>query len=400
MNQTELTDRLDALQSALIDLYEEAPNDLPSQIKHYNLLRRQSVLEYYCRKEGYTQLGLHHLPPLRVSEYHAKRAIKMQIILKSLEKSRYAKETWTLQDTSADLFDSPPRNCFKKGGYDVEVWFDKNPNNAFPYTNWTWIYYQDDQEIWHKVPGETDYNGLYFNEVNGDRTYFLLFDKDAPRYGNTGEWLVNVKNEQLSLPTNSASRRSASSLSEPPSSISDQSATATGNTASTSSNGRGEEQTQTQSVGATSRSPRRRRRRGEGKQTPNKRRRGGGGGGREERRLGSVPTPDEVGQSHRSVNTTNLSRLEALQAEARDPYILLIRGSPNTLKCWRYRCNAKCDLSFQYITTVWRWVTTDSVGAEGRVLISFNTKEERDKFATTAVFPKGTTISLGSLDAL
>lgn len=399
MNQTELTQRLDALQAALIDLYEEAPKDLPSQIKHYNLLRKQSVMEYYCRKEGYTQLGLHHLPPLRISEYHAKRAIKMQLILKSLEKSVYAKETWTLQDTSADLFDSPPRNCFKKGGFDVEVWFDKNPQNAFPYTNWTWIYYQDEQEEWHKVPGQTDYNGLYFDEQNGDRTYFLLFEKDAPRYGNTNEWLVNVKNEQLSLPLNSASRRSASHLTSTPSSNSD-TATTSGHSKASSPNRRGEEQTQTQSAGPTERlSPRRRRRGGEGKQSPRKRRRGGGGGS-ESRAVLSAPTADQVGRSHRSVNRAGLSRLEVLQAEARDPYVILIRGSPNKLKCWRYRCNSKCDPPFQYMTTVWRWVTADTVGVEGRVLVSFASKESRDKFANTAVFPKGSTISFGSLDAL
>ena len=52
------------------------------------------------------------------------------------------------------------------------------------------------------------------------------------------------------------------------------------------------------------------------------------------------------------------------------------------------------------MTTVWKWVTPDAVGNEGRVLISFTTKEGRDKFAATAVFPKGTTLAFGSLDAL
>ncbi|ATQ38203.1 E2 [Gammapapillomavirus sp.] len=399
MNQTELTERLDALQTALIDLYEEAPTDLPSQIRHYLLLRKQSVFEYYCRKEGYIQLGLHHLPALKVSEYHAKQAIKMGIILKSLQKSQYADERWSLQDTSADLFDSPPRNCFKKGPYEVEVWFDKNPDNVFPYTNWDWIYYQDENEEWHKVPGLTDYNGLYYEELNGDRSYFLLFSKDAPRYGDTNEWTVNFKNEQLSLPTNSASRRSAGDVPQSPPIFGDQQPTTSRDPATSTSDGRGTQQTSTQSAGSAQRQSGRRRRRGEGKSTTNKRRRRGGSTG-DSADVSGVPTPAQVGGSHRSVERTGLSRLERLQVEARDPYLILVRGPPNKLKCWRYRCNSNCNTPFQYISTVWRWVTDDADGNEGRVLISFLSKESRDKFATNTKFPKDTTVAFGSLDAL
>nr|QAB13911.1 MAG: E2 protein [Human papillomavirus] len=402
MNQRELTDRLDALQSALIELYEEAPTDLASQIRHQDLLRKQSVLEYYCRKEGYTQLGLHHLPVLRVSEYHAKQAIQMGILLRSLQKSAYGKESWTLQETSADLYNSPPRNCFKKGGFDVEVWFDKNPLNAFPYTNWSWIYYQDEKDEWQKVPGLTDYNGLYYEEKNGDRNYFLLFEKDASRYGNTNEWTVNFKNEQLSLPTNSAARRSAGDLPQLPSSVLDQQPSTSRHTEAPSSDKRGEEQTAKKGAGATPRKSGRRRRGGEGEQTSVKRRRrdGGGGGTHKEGGNRSAPTPDQVGSSHRSVDRTGLSRLDRLQKEARDPFLILIRGPPNKLKCWRYRCNSKCDPAFQYMSTVWRWVTDDAVGNEGRVLISFGSREDRDRFAKTTIFPKDTTYALGSLDAL
>jgi len=395
MNQTELTERLDALQKALIDLYEDAPTDLTSQIKHYDLLRKQCVYEYYCRKEGYIQLGLHHLPPLKVSEYHAKQAIKMGLLLRSLQKSEFANERWSLQDTSADLFESPPRNCFKKGGFDVEVWFDNNPSNVFPYTNWSWIYYQDEQDKWHKVPGQTDYNGLFYEELNGDRNYFLLFEKDASRYGNTGEWTVNVKNEQYSLPSNSAARKSAGGLAEPSPNISDEQPSTSRHTEAQASNGRGEEQAPTQSSGPAVRSAGRRRR-GEGKQSPAKRKRRGG----DRSTSSNSPTAAQVGESHRSVERSGLSRLERLQKEARDPFLILVKGPPNRLKCWRYRCNSKCDPPFQYMSTVWRWVTDDANGSEGRVLVAFSTKETRDKFANTANFPKNTTLAFGSLDAL
>ena len=49
---------------------------------------------------------------------------------------------------------------------------------------------------------------------------------------------------------------------------------------------------------------------------------------------------------------------------------------------------------------MWRWVTDDADGNEGRVLISFLSKESRDKFATNTKFPKDTTVAYGSLDAL
>ncbi|ACT76415.1 E2 protein [Human papillomavirus 116] len=398
MNQSDLTERLDALQTALMNIYEEAPTDLPSQIRHFDLLRKQSVLEYYVRKEGYTQLGLYHIPTLKVSEYHAKEAIKMGIVLRSLQKSPYADEEWSLQDVNADFFNSPPRNCFKKGGYDVEVWFDHNPLNTFPYTNWTWIYYQDDEENWHKVQGETDYNGLFYRETDGTVVYFLLFESDAARYGTKNEWTVNVKNEQISLPANSNGRRSSSGT---PTHSTTNSVAEPGPSRSTEeADGRRTPQAQTQSVGASKKpsSVGRRRRRKQGKQTPSKRRRTGGGSG-DEADSGGI-SAEEVGSSHRSVARSGLSRLERLQKEARDPYIILVRGPQNTLKCWRYRIQTKANFPFLYISTVWKWVTKDAVGHEGRVLIAFLSKESRDLFANSVHFPKNTTHSYGSLDAL
>lgn len=391
-----MRERLDALQQALMQIYEEAPTDLASQIRYYQLLRKQCVLEYYLRKEGYITIGLHHLPVTRVSEYHAKQAIKMVLLLKSLQMSPYGNERWSLQDTSADLLDSPPKNCFKKEGFDVEVWFDKDPKNVYPYTNWKWIYYQDESDQWHKVPGETDYNGLYFEEVNGDRTYFLLFHKDAARFGNTNEWIVNVGNEQISLSTNSSSRRSTSGPSQQPSTVGEQSPGPSRDTYTTEeTDQRRVTQESPQSTGE--RLPlRRRRKRGEGKQTPKKRRRGGGGADRHT----SSPTASEVGGSHRSVVRSGLSRLERLQAEARDPLVIILRGPPNTLKCWRYRCNSKLNACFEYMSTVFRWVTNNANLQGSRVLITFKSQSQRDQFIKLAHFPSGTTYSFGNLDQL
>ncbi|ATQ38306.1 E2 [Gammapapillomavirus 9] len=392
MNQTDLTNRLDALQNAISDLIEADPSDLDSMIKYYNLLRKQHVLEYYCKKEGYSQLGLHHIPPSRVSEHNAKIAIKMGLILTSLAKSAYANETWTLRDTSADLYNSPPKNCFKKGGYTVEVWFDEKPENTFPYTNWSYIYYQDDQDMWHKVPGKTDYNGLYFEERSGDKTYFLLFVNDAERYGSTNRWIVNTNNEQFSLPVTSFARRSAGTTSAKGNIAED----TTGDSTSNQTVRGTKKQTTESSSSSPKGKPTLRRRRGgerESAATTKRRRRVSPTGS-------GVPTASEVGRSHRSVARTNLSRLERLQAEARDPPILIVKGPANTLKCWRYRCNSKCAFPDIVISTVWHWVTENANLQESRITLAFKTNADRQRFIETTHFPKGSSWSLGSLDAL
>ena len=392
MNQNDLKERLDVLQDALMTLYETGPTDLKSQIKHYELLRKESALEYYARKEGYTTLGLQHLPTLQVSEHNAKTAIRMSLILQSLAKSPYAKETWTMPDTSADRYDSPPRNCFKKDSFEVEVWFDGDPKNAFPYINWRWIYYQDDHDMWHKVKGETDYNGLYFTEKDGTKTYFILFSSDAGRYGNAGYWTVNVDNEQI-FPSVASSSRRSSPVS--PKTIGDSDRRPPSPTADTETpkeDGRRSIPQEEASTSSATRTPRRRRRRGgEGEPTSSKRRRRG------ERDFVSA---EEVGRSHRSVPRTGLSRIERLEEEARDPPIIVVKGPANPLKCWRYRCEKKYKSFYVYMTTVFRWITNEVALADGRVLIAFANTNQRTRFIATVPLPKGASMCMGNLECL
>nr|QAB13919.1 MAG: E2 protein [Human papillomavirus] len=391
MNQKDLTERLDALQEQLMTLYELGPTDLLSQIKHYQLLRRESVLEYYARKEGYEVLGLHHLPVLKVSEHNAKQAIKMILHLESLAQSPYKNETWTLNDTSADRFMSPPRNCFKKESFEVTVWFDHDPKNAFPYINWKWIYYQDNNDVWHKVQGRTDYNGLYFIENDNTVTYFLLFEKDVNRYGKTGEWTVNVGNEQILPPSvTSSSRRSLSDSPEINRGAS------TSYTETQEENRRGSLQPQTSSPSTTTQSPsRRRRRRGEGESTTSKRRRRAEGDGGSD-----TVSPEEVGQSHQSVRRTGLTRTERLKEEARDPPIIRISGPANKLKCWRYRCGLKSSKNYTYMSSVFKWITNEVGLEDGRMLVAFANVPQRNQFISGLSLPKGMSYCLGNLEKL
>ena len=377
-------------------LYETNPTDLKSQITHYQLLRKEGVLQYYARKEGYDRLGLQYIPPLKVSEHHAKTAIKMILVLESLSKSEYASEQWTFADCSADRFNSPPKNCMKKHSFEVEVWFDNDKKNTFPYINWRDIYYQDENDEWHKVKGEVDYNGLYFTELDGTRNYFLLFEKDAYRYGKTGTWTVNYNNQQILPFVTSSSRKSISDTKED---TTDGEPSTSFSTSQEKDNRRRTLRPQEGSPSSTTRYTRKRRRGGgeQGESPPStKRRRGAQSDG-----TSDYVSAEEVGRSHRSVQRTGLGRVERLKEEARDPPIIQLKGGANSLKCWRNRFKIKHKNSFIAITTVYKWVAnTNADVVESRLMVAFKDNAQRAAFIASVHIPKGVSMSLGSLDSL
>ena len=382
-----LTERFAALQEMLMNLYETDPADLQSQIQHWDLVKKENEYLYYARKEGLGNLGLYPTPALQVSENKAKQAIKMSLLLKSLATSAYASESWKLRDTSVELvLQTEPKYCFKKGPFEVEVWFDNDPQKALPYPNWEWIYYQDQFDVWHKVKGRADYNGLYFEEVNGDRTYFTIFDSDAAKYGQSGQWTVRFKNEIISASVTSSSRLSIES--------SGPRATAFKSTSHEES-GRQAQSSESPKRPVTSTTGVSRRRRGEGEQSPreSKRRRADSGGG--------APSPEEVGRSLRSVERRHLGRLELLQAEARDPPIVVVKGHPNNLKCWRRRVGLKYRDLFLASSTIWNWVGDDTEKAKkSRLLFAFSSIEQREYFVRTVHMPKGSSFAYGNIDSL
>lgn len=397
-----LAERFSAVQDALLNLIEQGAEDLESQIQYWTLVRKENVMMYYGRKEGLTKIGLQPLPLLAVSEYNAKQAIHLMLLLRSLQKSPYARERWTLQDASAELINTQPKDCFKKQPYTVEVYFDNNKNNTFTYINWDFIYYQDSEEHWHKVPGLVDYNGLYYQEIGGDQVYFTLFDTDAHKYGQKGYWTVVFKNETLIAPVTSSSKPSSSISGQ---TFSSSISVTPEDTVSTSESPR---RLQKPEVGSSTEktSTRRRRRRQQQREhspesstsTPAKRRRSGGRGGGSI--LSSVPAPEEVGTRNRSVPRTGLSRLRRLEEEAWDPPILIIAGPANPLKCWRYRKgqqNVKC----LAMSTIFTWVGDESNADErGRMLVAFRDTNERADFVKHLQLPKHASFAFGSLDRL
>lgn len=376
-------------------LIEQESTDLRDHIKYWDSVRLENLLAYYSRKEGYTHLGLQPLPALTVSEYKCKEAIKMKLLLESLKDSRYGHEPWTLSEVSAEIINTNPKNAFKKKAFTVTVFFDNDQSNSFPYICWDHIYYQDEKSEWQKVAGQVDINGLYFREVTGDITYFTLFQPDAERYGQTGQWSVTYKNHTLSTSVTSSSRTASDLENRPPTHPISSPKTPRKRRRQT------DEDTTRESPTSTSSGLRFRRRRTEQgepttdghntRSTPRRRRAA----------VGSAVSPEEVGSGTRSVPRTGLTRNQRLQAEARDPTLILLQGCANSLKCFRYRCSHKHSHLYLAASTVFAWMyNSNEKSAEGRMLIAFSSNTQRDVFLKSVTIPKGCHYCFGNLDCL
>lgn len=379
-------------------LIEQESTNLRDHINYWDSVRKENLLAYYARQEGYTHLGLQPLPVLAISEYKCKEAMKMKMLLISLSKSQYRNEPWTLGDVSAELLNNNPRNCFKKKAFTVTVYFDNDQRNSFPYICWDFIYYQDENSDWHKVAGEVDINGLYFREVTGDVSYFTLFQPDAEKYGQTGQWSVKYKNEILFTSVTSSTRtppEPESRAERPPTHPVPQPKTPRKRKRQAAEDSSRESPSST-SAGFRLRRPRSQQRESStdgSASRPASRRRGATNG--------PEVSPEEVGSGTRSVPREGLTRIERLQAEARDPQLILLQGCANSLKCFRNRCSHKYASLYLAASTVFTWVYSNNEKTpEGRMLIAFISNSQRDLFLKTVKIPKGCHYCFGNLDCL
>lgn len=436
MEERNLNQLFDALQDQILKIYEEEKTDLATQLRHWQLTRRSHATLYFARKHGIKRLGMQPTPALAVSEANGKEAIEMTMLISSLMQSPFANESWTLQDTSAELvLHTAPKRAFKKLPYTVTVWFDNNPDNTFPYVNYRLLYVQDENDLWYKAEGHADYTGLYFIDANGDKAYFKLFGEDAQTYGTSGHWSVHFNNTTLYPPASSSRPPPAGSSTgiividsdsggeELPSTSEDQYSSTDQAVTRVQTTLQSEEETERTGRGHT-KSPKKvgvqRRGQGEGQgergSPPVKRAkadssggsgrrgaRGGGGtgagGGRRGGGRGSPVSAAEVGSRHTSVTERHLSRLKRLQEEARDPPVISVQGPPNSLKCWRYRLKKSCDY-YEEVTTVFKWLSKKHGPRSSRILIAFNSDLQRQRFLTYVTIPKNCTVSFGHFDAL
>lgn len=408
-----LRDRLSALQEDLLTLYETGSADIASQIQHWHLQRQENVLYYFARNHGIYRLGYQTIPNLQVAQIKAKEAIEMELTLKSLQKSKYGSEPWTLTDTSRELYKAAPSDTFKKEGFTVELKFDGDPNNVMAYTAWGYIYVQTDDN-WEKVKGHVDYDGLYY-EHDGYRHYYVQFAQEAAKFGATGQWEVQYKNVLLSSPVDSVSSTSDGYPGSYPDSatqeLSKQHSVSLDHTPASSRRRRGRVDTRRQrqrklrassSHGAT-------RRRVRGEEEEEGRPEEGGGQREPEPAFGGrrgTPSAELPSNSARQVEARpgrrqRRSRLEALLENAADPPVLVLRGGPNQLKCVRYRLLQRHAHLFEAVSKTWSWLgVRGQANSKGRIIIAFTSDNQRNLFLETVSFPRDVTWFFGNFSSL
>ncbi|UBK24602.1 E2 [Eptesicus regulus papillomavirus] len=446
-----LSSRLDSIQDQILSLYERDSDDLRDQIKFWELTRKENVLLHYARKQGLRTLSQQPVPSLASSESKAREAIEMTIVLTSLANSPYGREPWTMQECSRERLLAAPPYCMKKGGGPVQVMFDNDAENVVEHTSWDTIYYQDEDDQWRKVQGQVDLDGLFYTQEDGLKVYYVSFKDEANKYSQTGKWSL-IYNNNLLASVDSSPGSSAGPLYTSSPHPARHRRSSTDSTSSEAAQRyqrpqrqrkQGEQAPQgTQKrvqLRGRSRSRSRSRRRevrsrsislvsqasgsssptGFGRRPPKqpdstRRRRGvaGGGRGRSGRspsgsrqrsrsrsRRPEAPSPEEVGSSREQPKGGSVGRLGRLLQEARDPPGICLRGPANTLKCLRYSLKSKHSSQFSLISTTWHWTESVSTARIGRarMLITFESEQQRSTFLTKVTLPKSVSYFLVNL---
>lgn len=406
--------RLESVQEKLLDIYELNPTDLESHVLRWTLERQEHVYLFALKsKYGVKRVGIQVVPPTVVSECKAKQAIEMQLALESLSKS-FGKEPWTLQQTSWESYMAPPEKCFKKGGTTLELIFDNDPQNSAEYVLWASIYSKTSENGWLVSSGEVDTAGLYYEDEDFNKIYYVDFSSEAKKYGAT-KWSFTFKNKLFTSPfpsTRSRPRPTAGVLS-----VDAPDSAAPPNPC---------EQSPTVSQVSPDSTPSRHSRRG-GRQSrgPGERRKRPGSPNaastprpklqntkrsaesRESRRHQSevlqYPVPAEVASVRTHLPAPSGGRLGRLLYEARDPPVVVFRGLANALKCYRYRLLKQYPSTFDQISSTWKWATSeDAVGNNpdgSRLTVLFKSLEQREMFLSTVPHPRTFTYFLGSYDS-
>ncbi|AUT11892.1 E2 [Leptonychotes weddellii papillomavirus 2] len=387
-----LRERLASLQETLSELYEKDSTELQDQITFWDLTRQENLLMHYGKKRGLHSIGLQTLPASQVSEINTKHAIMMKLVLTSLSKSPYAKDPWTMRESSYELYMADPSYTLKKKPVSVEVFFDNDPENYYPYTLWQEVYYEDEDNQWYKGRGGSDDTGLFYVDHRGRKVYYVKFEEDAARYGTTGQWEVRNKQTVSAL------------SSKPPwgdiSSSSPEHGESPGlGDASTSETPRKRQRERQVRFGGDSAANNRGKRRRQGERSPQT---------RSQRTNGDIASggpafisPDEVGSRDRTVGRGLQTRLSRLQEEALDPPVILLKGCARNLKSFRNR-HRDVALKFHAQTSsVFKWLgDTSGKRNQSRMLLAFDNEENRTKYVMSVSFPKGTRFAYGNLNSL
>lgn len=432
----------------MMDIYEKGGHKLEDQIDYWLLNRKENALLFYAKQKGYKTLGLQPVPPLLVSKEKASIAIEMHLLLCSLQDSEYGTLPWTITDTSREMYESKPEKTFKKRGVHVRVLYDDMQSQQVEYVCWLEVYFWDcDNAKWGCGSSGVDAHGVFWT-LKGQKKYYENFDKDANKYGKTGCWTVNFKNETFRFST------SASPVGKPVSAA-----------ANDSTDGRAPDEpgcpqeaeapvcAKRQADGAThcGEAPRLGEQQGEHR-PPEKRRRASsasegerGQHGKQRvwgRRQDCAPssgsvhteptcTPVQLLQQQQQQQQRQQHKKQQLheqqqQQQDRDEQeedeagvvgdpgvhlsggnttqpastplpVAVLSGNANQLKCYRYRLNKRHRDLILYISTTWYWTSNSGQHKTAKITVMFKSTACRDMFKKKVVLPKGVTITHGAM---
>ncbi|ANG08924.1 E2 [Human papillomavirus type 177] len=357
-----LSQRLNACQEKILELYERDSDKLSDQIEHWKLTRYECVLLYKAREMGISSICHQVVPVLSVSENKGHQAIELQLALEGLNLSAFNTEPWTLQATSYELWSTPPKQCFKKGGKMVEVRYDGNKDNATQYTAWTYIYYYGDTG-WCKVNGKIDYYGLYYY-MDGFKQYYVQFKDDCKLYATTGTYEVFYCGQVINCP------ESVSSTNDEVSSVETSGKLQHTHTSTTDSCNNSRSTQEAQGVSPTSR----KRCRQFDSDTCDS---------------GPVVSGDplHIGAPRTNGQWTN--------SDPNTAPIVHLKGDANVLKCLRYRLENKHKHLYVNVSSTWHWTSNTSETKHAIVTIIYDSDVQRQNFLNTVKLPNSVSVSTG-----
>lgn len=355
-----LSQRLNACQEKILELYELDSNELRDQIEHWKLIRHECVLLHRARQMGISCISHQVVPTLAVSRNKGHQAIELQLALEGLNKSAYNTEPWTLQATSYELWTTPPKQCFKKGGSVVEVRYDGDKNNAVQYTMWTCIYYCGEKG-WCKVNGKVDYYGLFFF-MDGDKQYYVNFEDDAKMYGKTGKYEVLACGQVINCPDSVSSTVDEVSTTETCERLR--------NTTTNSSCQHSQCTQENENPSSTSR-----------KRT------------RESDIDPYVPRPLDI--SNTNVTGAAYPDRQWTNSDINTTPIVHLKGDANVLKCLRYRLENKFKNFYENISSTWHWASKNTESKHAIVTVTYVNEAQRQLFLNSVKLPTSVQVSTG-----
>nr|AZB50221.1 E2 [Bos taurus papillomavirus 8] len=198
-------ERLNAAQETQMTLIENPSTKIEDHISYYGAVRTEQTLYCAARRKHISRLGICPVPTLATATANARAAIEMQLVLKDLLQSPFAKDSWSLVDFSHERYKAPPTDTLKKHPRIVEVMFDGDPQNKTWHTLWGEIYMRT-ADGWTVTTSSADAKGI-FCVMQGLREYYQLFAPDAERFGTRGTWDVFDQNRRFHFPPSSSSDR-------------------------------------------------------------------------------------------------------------------------------------------------------------------------------------------------